>query len=305
LETILKTCHLTKQYKDHRAVNDINLTVNQGEIYGLLGQNGAGKTTTLRMILGLIQPTEGHVELFGHKVSRSHSVFTRIGSIIEFPGFYMNLNAIDNLEIHRRLVGYPDKNAIEKVLSLVGLFEFRKRIIKKFSLGMKQRLGIARALLHQPELLILDEPTNGLDPVGIKEIRQLLLDLTQRNKMTILISSHILTEIEQLATNIGIIHEGKLLDQQDIKSIQENNHNYLEINVRQEERALMVLERHLGITECKLIEPGIIRIYERVAESEEINHMLIQQGIGVKELSVKRAKLEDYYLNKIGGNLHA
>lgn len=194
---ILRTNHLTKRYGAKTVVNDVNMTITSGDIYGFLGQNGAGKTTTLRMMMGLIHPSAGDIELFGASLHRGNrKALERIGSIIEYPGFYLNLSAADNLDIHRRLTGMGNKERIDDALATVGLLGAKHQKVKQFSLGMKQRLGIARALLHQPELLLLDEPANGLDPGGIKEMRQLFLELAGKRGITFLISSHLLSEVE-------------------------------------------------------------------------------------------------------------
>lgn len=203
---ILRTYNLTKRYGSTAVVDNVNMNIKKGEIYGFLGRNGAGKTTTLRMIMGLVSPTKGEYELFGHR-GGNREMLGRIGAIIETPGFYPNLTAEENLEIHRRLMGIPNREYGDEAIEISGLkdHDIKRKKVGKFSLGMKQRPGIARALLHKPELLILDEPTNGLDPVGIKEIRQTLVELNKKREITILMSSHILGEIQQIATNIGII----------------------------------------------------------------------------------------------------
>src|SRR5699024_3898015 len=199
-----------KIYGEQKSVDHLNITGNQGEIYGLLARNGAGKTTTIRMLLGLIKPTFGQVEIFGENLFRNQkAILRRIGSIVEVPGVYDNLTARENLLINARIIGIHKKNAIEEALEIVDRHHETKKRGGKYSLGMKQRLGIARARLHYPELLILDDPTNGLDPIGIKEIRSLIQSLARERNITILVSSHILSEMEQLADHMGIIHEGK------------------------------------------------------------------------------------------------
>lgn len=218
---ILKTYNLTKIYKNCTAVEDLNMTINQGDIYGFLGENGAGKTTTIRMIMGLIKVTSGEIELFSKKFSnKNREVLKRIGSMIEYPGFYPNLTAKENLDIHRRMMGIQDKTCIMDALKITGIEDVSNKKVKEFSLGMKQRLGISRAILHHPEFLILDEPTNGLDPKGIKEIRELILDLNKKQGITFLISTHILSEIQQMATKIGIINRGILLEEVSYKELQ-------------------------------------------------------------------------------------
>lgn len=209
---VLETKALTRKFDKQIAVDNINLHVPKGQIYGLLGRNGAGKTTTLRMIMGLVQPTSGEIEIFEKNLMKNKKeIYPRIGSIIENPGFYQNLTGSENLKILARLRGVHRSDAIEYALSTVGLDKEPEKIVSQYSLGMKQRLGIAAAIMHEPELLILDEPINGLDPIGIQEMRNFLIKLCKENHVTIVISSHILSEIEQLADNIGVIHDGKLL----------------------------------------------------------------------------------------------
>jgi len=302
MDVILRTRNLTKRYKEHTAVRDVSMTLRRGDIYGFLGQNGAGKTTTLRMMLGLVQPTSGEIELFGNKVTAARQIpFERIGSIIEIPGFYPNISAVDNLDIHRRLMGMGNRDSIEESLDAVGLLAARNHPVKQFSLGMKQRLGLARALLHRPELLILDEPTTGLDPQGIRETRQLILDLALKRKITILLSSHILSEIEQMATQVGIIHRGRMLEEVPYEVLQEKNKQYLEIHVDNDRKAAMVLEQHLRIAAYQIIQLGVIRIYERIEEAAVINQQFVRFGLAVRELSLKRDSLEEYFMRLTGG----
>lgn len=203
LNNIIEINNLTKQYGSQIAVNNLSITVESGQIYGFLGRNGAGKTTTIRMLLGLIKPTKGNIKIFEKEFeSNKTEILKNIGAMVETPGFYSNLTAKENLTINAKILGIQKENAIEEVLEIVGLASEKVKLFKNYSLGMKQRLGIARALLHNPELLILDEPTNGLDPIGIKEIRKLIKDLAQSRNITILISSHILSEIEQLVDKV-------------------------------------------------------------------------------------------------------
>jgi len=302
---ILKTYNLTKKYKDHKAVDDVNITIEKGDIYGFLGLNGAGKTTTMRMIMGLIKPTNGNIELFGEKLSEDKKhFFSRVGSIIEFPGFYENLTAVENLDIHRKLMGVLNKDCIEQSLETAGILDAANRKTKEFSLGMKQRLGIARALLHNPEFLVLDEPTNGLDPIGIKEIRQLILDLSQKRHITVLISSHILSEIQQLATKVGIIHKGKLLKEINSETLKKKNRHYIELKVNNDRETVFMLEQKLNITDYIISEPGVIKIYEKLTETSNINKILIQNNVEVKEISLLRDSLEDYFIKLVGDDIN-
>ncbi|ABS41241.1 ABC transporter ATP-binding protein [Clostridium botulinum] len=302
MENILKTYNLTRKYGTTAVVDNINMNIKKGEIYGFLGRNGAGKTTTLRMIMGLISPTKGEYELFGKKMG-DREVFGRIGAIIETPGFYPNLTARENLDIHRRLMGIPNKEYVDEALEIVGLtnYDIKKKKVKKYSLGMKQRLGVARALLHKPELLILDEPTNGLDPVGIKEMRETLLDLNKKKEITILVSSHILGEIQQLATKIGIIHNGKLLEEIDYKSFEKKNKHYINLRVDNDKRAVTILEKSMNIKDYEVTEPNKIRIYEMLDKSNDVAKKMISEGVDVYEVNVMNDTLEDYFVRLTGG----
>ncbi|MCR1973725.1 ABC transporter ATP-binding protein [Clostridium sporogenes] len=302
MENILQTYNLTRKYGTTSVVDNINMNIKKGEIYGFLGRNGAGKTTTLRMIMGLISPTKGEYELFGKKMG-DREVFGRIGAIIETPGFYPNLTARENLDIHRRLMGIPNKEYVDEALEIVGLtnYDIKKKKVKKYSLGMKQRLGVARALLHKPELLILDEPTNGLDPVGIKEMRETLLDLNKKKEITILVSSHILGEIQQLATKIGIIHKGKLLEEIDYKSFEKKNRHYINLRVNNDKRAVTILEKSMNIKDYEVTEPNKIRIYEMLDKSNDVAKKMISEGIDVYEVNVMNDTLEDYFVRLTGG----
>ncbi|EPY6469099.1 ABC transporter ATP-binding protein [Clostridium sporogenes] len=302
MENILQTYNLTRKYGITAVVDNINMNIKKGEIYGFLGRNGAGKTTTLRMIMGLISPTKGEYELFGKKMG-DREVFGRIGAIIETPGFYPNLTARENLDIHRRLMGIPNKEYVDEALQIVGLtnYDIKKKKVKKYSLGMKQRLGVARALLHKPELLILDEPTNGLDPVGIKEMRETLLDLNKKKEITILVSSHILGEIQQLATKIGIIHNGKLLEEIDYKSFEKKNRHYINLRVNNDKKAITILEKSMNIRDYEVIEPNKIRIYEMLDKSNDVAKKMISEGIDVYEVNVMNDTLEDYFVRLTGG----
>ncbi|MHB8035955.1 bacitracin ABC transporter ATP-binding protein [Clostridium botulinum] len=302
MENILKTYNLTRKYGTTAVVDNINMNIKKGEIYGFLGRNGAGKTTTLRMIMGLIYPTKGEYELFGKKMG-DREVLGRIGAIIETPGFYPNLTARENLDIHRRLMGIPNKEYVDEALEIVGLtnYDIKKKKVKKYSLGMKQRLGVARALLHKPELLILDEPTNGLDPVGIKEMRETLLDLNKKKEITILVSSHILGEIQQLATKIGIIHNGKLLEEIDYKSFEKKNRHYINLRVDNDKRAVTILEKSINIKDYEVTEPNRIRIYEMLDKSNDVAKKMISEGVDVYEVNVMNDTLEDYFIRLTGG----
>lgn len=302
MNTIIKTTGLTKAYGKHKVVDNLNMTVEQGQIYGFLGQNGAGKTTTIRMLLGLIKPTQGQVEIFGENLlTEQKKILRRIGSIVEASGFYENLTAWENLLINAKLKGVHKKNAIDEALEIVGLKNEPGKRVGQYSMGMKQRLGIARAILHHPELLILDEPTNGLDPIGIKEIRKLIQSLAKERSITILISSHILSEVEQLADHIGIIHQGKLLEEISFAELRKRNRKFLEFQVSNDNKAAMLLEQQLNIFDYEVHDEGIIRVYSHIGEQGKLNSMFVEHGIEVSKIAMSEDRLEDYFIKLIGG----
>lgn len=302
MSAVIKTTNLTKVYGNQKSVDNLNMTVNQGKIYGFLGRNGAGKTTTIRMLLGLIKPTDGQIEIFGENLFQNQkAILRRIGSMVEVPGFYANLTARENLLINARIIGIHKKNAIEEALEIVGLQHETKKLVGKYSLGMKQRLGIARALLHFPELLILDEPTNGLDPIGIKEMRRLIKSLANERNITIFISSHILSEIEQLVDHLGIIHEGKLLEEIAFDDLQKRNRKYLEFQVSNEDKAAMLLENQLDILDYEVHNEGMIRVYSHLGQQGTINKLFVQHDIEVSKIAMSEDRLEDYFSKLIGG----
>ncbi|MEH7017206.1 ABC transporter ATP-binding protein [Bacillus sp. JJ63] len=302
MSAIIKTTNLTKIYGNQRSVDNLNINVNQGEIYGFIGRNGAGKTTTIRMLLGLIKPTSGKIEIFGEDFFKNQKeILRRIGSIVEVPGFYENLTAKENLLINAKIIGVHKKNAIEEALEIVGLQNETKKLVGKYSLGMKQRLGIARALLHYPELLILDEPTNGLDPIGIKEMRKLIKSLAQERNITILISSHILAEVEQLVDHMGIIHEGKLLEEVALDTLRKTNRQYLEFQVNNDNKAAMLLEKQFHIFDYEVHDEGNIRIYSHFGQQGQINKTFVENDIEVLKIIMSEDRLEDYFTKLVGG----
>ncbi|HHW71457.1 MAG TPA: ABC transporter ATP-binding protein [Clostridiales bacterium] len=300
-EYILKTENLTKVYGTTRALSRINIEVKQGEIYGLIGQNGAGKTTLLKMISGLGFPTEGAVYLFGENASTNGSLLERIGVLIEVPGLYPDLRPYDNLKLKYIAYGMNTKEYTQSILEQVGLAGVEKKKVKKLSLGMKQRLGIALALIGEPDLLLLDEPINGLDPQGIIEIRDMLLKLNKEKGVTIIISSHILEELSKIATRFGIIHEGELVEEINKEELLEKTKDRLEITTNDIERAVAVLEDNLNIHNLQVIDNNTIYVYERLEESGDINNELLKCGIKVNSLSVNRESLEEYFISLTGG----
>ena len=305
-EVILKTYNITKKYGNQVAVNNVNMTIRKGEIYGFIGQNGAGKTTLIRLITGLINKTGGEIELLGAtgeaELNKSR---TMIGSLIETPSFYTNMTARENLEVSRLVRNIPGKKCIDEVLELVGLKDVEKKKVKNFSLGMRQRLGIANALMGNPKLLILDEPINGLDPMGIVEIRELLKKINKEKDMTILISSHILSELSELATTYGIISNGKLIEEITAEELAEKCRQYIDLKVDDTSRAVTLLERELGISDYEVLEDKKIKVFSNLENVGEVNSILSKSGVIVQSISIKGENLEEYFMNKIGGVLNA
>lgn len=304
MEKIINTKNLTKVYGTESAVENVNLSVNKGEIYGFLGRNGAGKTTTISMLLGLVKPSKGQINIFGKDFFKNKKdILQRIGSTIEFSGFYNNLNAEENLKINAKLIGVHKKDAIKDALKTVGLYDERNKKVGNYSLGMKQRLGIARAILHNPELLILDEPTNGLDPVGIKEIRKLIKKLAETKKITIFMSSHILSEVQQVATTIGVIHEGKLLKEIKLKDLRKQNRKYVEFEVSDDSKTTMLLETEFNIYDYEVYPDNKVRIYTAHDKISEINRLIVKNNIDVTKIYLSEDNLEDYFIKLTGGEL--
>jgi len=294
---ILQTSHLTKTIGGRTLIRDVNLHVNQGEIYGLLGPNGAGKTTIMKLVTNLWKPTSGTVELFGGPLTpKSYEVLKRMGSIIEFPTFYDHLSGLENLRLHCEYMGYYNHGAIDQALELLSLMDAAGEPVKTYSLGMRERLGIARAILCKPELLILDEPTTGLDPAGMRQIRRLLKTLRDEQGITILISSHLLSEIEGIADTIGVIHRGCLIKEASMKTIKEQNMACIELSADNTKKACFLLSDRLGLSNFKVVDEGLIRIYEPEVSTEEISKLLALNGVGVSSLSRKSETLEDYFL---------
>lgn len=299
---IIQTNNLTKIYQGKEVVSHVNMNVKKGEIYGFLGPNGAGKTTIMRMITNLIKPTSGEIMLFGQKLTpTSYEVLKRLGSIIEYPVFYEKLTARENLHLHCEYIGYYNKDAIDSAIDMVQLKDFEGKPAKDFSLGMRQRLGIARAIIAKPELLILDEPINGLDPIGIKELRHLFQMLSKDYGMTLLISSHILGEIEQIADTIGVIKDGKLMNEVSMERIRRENAAYIELQTDNAKKTAYVINEKLNITNFKVMDDNTIRIYELSKSQGEISKALVMNGVLVNEINKKNQTLEDYFLKMING----
>lgn len=304
MEYLLSTNSLTKQYGRHKAVNSVNIHIRQGDIYGLIGRNGAGKTTLLRLISGLASPTEGDFTLFGARGKEACRYLSRVGTLIESAGVYPNMSAADNLRLKCLAMGVRRKNEVEELLHIAGLADTGKKKVKNFSLGMKQRLGIALALVGDPDLVVLDEPINGLDPQGIAEIRDTLSRLNRERNITLIISSHILEELSKIATRYGIIHDGVLLQELTREELLERCSERIELKTDDTRKACTVLEQ-MGITRYKVVDPDTIHIFERLGDSGEITMALAENQIRTMGITVKNEALEDYYLNLTGGDRNA
>ncbi|MGE7024584.1 ABC transporter ATP-binding protein [Solibacillus cecembensis] len=304
---LIKTNQLTKVFEGKEVVSGVNMHVKKGEIYGFLGPNGAGKTTIMKMLTNLVKPTSGEIEIFGERLTNtSYEVLKRMGVIFEYPIFYEKLTAKENLELHCEYMGYYDKAGIDRALDLVKLHNVDNKKVKDFSLGMKQRLGIARAISTKPELLILDEPINGLDPIGIKELRELFKILCKEYGITLLVSSHILAEMEQMADTIGVIQEGKLIKEVSMKDINGEQTEYIELKVLDIKKATYILDHELGIKNYKVMNEHMIRIYEQTISQQEISKTLIMNDIEIESINKKHSSLEEYFLNLMNGEgIHA
>ncbi|TCJ03798.1 ABC transporter ATP-binding protein [Cytobacillus praedii] len=306
MDYIIRTSGLTKIVKGKTLVSNVNLHIKKGEIYGFLGQNGAGKTTIMKLLTGLLSPTAGEIEVFGQRLTEeSKSSLKRVGSIIEYPIFFEHLTAMENLMIHCEYLGFYDKSAMAQALDMVHLEGIEDKLVKDFSLGMKQRLGIARAIITKPELIILDEPTNGLDPIGIKDMRDLIRMLNKEYGISFLLSSHILGEMEQVADRIGVINKGRLLNEVMLADIRKQRTDYIELVTSNVEKAVYLLENKLRISNMKIVQGNRIRIYDLSQSQNEISKMLVLHDIGIEEMQKHTSTLEDYFYNQIhgGGNI--
>lgn len=299
---LIQTNLLTKTIDGKDLVKNVNIHVKKGEIYGFLGPNGAGKTTVMKMITNLWKPTQGEVILFGEKLTpASYEVLKRMGSMIEFPGFYDHMSGRDNLLLHCEYMGYYMPGSVEDALELLGLSEAAEKSVKSYSLGMKQRLGIARAILCRPELLILDEPTNGLDPAGMKQMRDLFKSLCSEYGITIMLSSHMLSEVESIADTIGVISHGTMRKEISMKEIKEKNTVYIELAVENVKKAAYVLADQLETDHFKVMDETKIRIYDDRLDTKKIAEELAVKGAGIISIGRKTESLEDYFLKLTEG----
>ncbi|MCR5593138.1 MAG: ATP-binding cassette domain-containing protein [Saccharofermentans sp.] len=297
-EYLLVTKDLTKIYKDTKAVDGVNIHIKKGSIYGLIGKNGAGKTTIMKMIAGLATPTSGTFEYTGFEGSTKEA-YSRIGALIESPAIEPNLTAYDNLKIKCLAYGIGDKNYIKEKLELVGIPNTGKKKAGKFSLGQKQRLGVALALVGDPDFLILDEPINGLDPQGIAEVREMLIKLNAQKGITILISSHILEELSKLATDYAIIDSGRIVEESTNKELKEKCRDKIAIKTPAVSTAIPVIDR-LGFKEYSVVNDNTIHVFDKVTEISVLNMELAKAQIPVESIGIESSDLEEYFLKVTG-----
>lgn len=302
MDYIIETKNLTKQYGTAKSVSSLNIHVRKGRIYGLLGRNGAGKTTTMKMLLGLTKPTSGEVMIWEKSLAGNEkNALPRIGSLIESPGFYPNLTATENLQIFAALRGLNDKSAVKEALELVSLPYKDRKLYSQYSLGMKQRLAIALAVMHDPELLILDEPINGLDPIGIAEVRAFIRALCDERGKTILISSHILSEIALLADDIGIIDKGVLLEEESLGELEAKSSRYIRLTVSDSDKAVKILEHQFHEYRYAVQDVHGLQIYNPDLSVGRIVTTFVKDGLEVSEAFIHEESLEDYFKRVTGG----
>lgn len=302
-ESILKASKVTKNYGTHAALNNVSLEIKRGMIYGLIGENGAGKSTFMRVVMGLISSTSGEIELFGKSgAAELQKARRRMGQSIETPALYPDLTAYENLRVQAANGGVGE-NEIENLLEMMNLQDTGKKKVKNFSLGMRQRLAIAVTLITHPEFLILDEPTNGLDPAGIVEMREIIQRLVSERGITVLLSSHLLDELSQVATHYGILHNGKLIREFSREELENETRRYIDVEVDQPDKAIVVLEK-LGINEYEVTTSSRIRVYQALERAAELNKALVMENIAVSHLAIANQKLEDYFLQLTGGVQH-
>lgn len=298
---ILEVQGLSKKYGDSYAIKDINMVIESGEIYGFVGENGAGKTTLMKIISGLVNPTSGSITLMG-KQNEVDLIKARkqLGVLIEMPALYPHLNAIETLTFYYKVYGMEDKNRINEVLELVSLSSATSKKISEYSLGMRQRLGLAIALLNYPKFLVLDEPINGLDPIGIIEMRKILMNLVQEQGITILISSHILSELQLLATKFGFIHKGYLVKELTSNDLTEVSKSQLCIKTSDPYLAMTILQEQIKLDTMTLSETGEILIPKDAVELEQLLSIFVQHNIHIEGINLSTANLENYYMELIG-----
>lgn len=300
MNEVVKLTQISKKYGRENALDTLNMSVHSGDIYGLVGQNGSGKTTAMKLILSLIRPTDGFIELFNETEPVAiRYARKRVGSIIETPAFYPYMSAYDNLTYYFKFKGITDKSKVTEVLKIVSLEHTGKKKFKNFSLGMKQRLGLALALLDSPDLLILDEPLNGLDPKGIADFRKVLLKINREWQVTVIISSHILEELSHVATTYGFIHDGKMIEEISAVKLEEKCDKFLRVVVDDIDQTVTLLEERLQADNFKVVGDDTIHIYDLIDTGNEVLSMLLKAGIDVKEVQHQGVSLENYFIQLI------
>lgn len=294
--------NVTKEFKNKAVLKGVSFNIEAGDIYGLIGENGACKTTILKLIVNLLKPTSGNIQVLGKEIKKdSYDYLRNIGALIDDPVFYKKLTLYENFKIHCEYLGFYDEEKLESVLKRVGLHNKKSKKIKELSFGEKQRLAIAYALITEPELLILDEPTNGLDPIAIVELREILLKLNREFNTTIIISSHAINELETLVNKVMFLKNGEIVENGLLEEIKEKCSVYIEIEVEDSSKALAILEKELNIRNMKLINKGTIRVYEALEERKNILSTLVKNDVEVLSFNMVQISLEEYFIRKVRG----
>ncbi len=301
-ECILKANNLTKFYNGVKVLDGVSFTIEKGRIYGFIGENGAGKTTAIRILAGLSEATQGEIEILGQREKKQlEAVRRQIGVLVEKPILYDSLSAVDNMNMQCILYGQKNTNIIKQLLEKVGLANVNKKKVKDFSLGMKQRLGIAMAMVQEPNLLILDEPINGLDPLGMVDIRELLKSLNKEYGLTIIISNHILTELYQLATDYIIIHNGKIVEQLTLEALNDKCRKHILIETDEVDKTTETIRRKLETENYEIVSENAIKLYDCIDDVKSVAKSLFDSGILVTKFTVVGENLEEYYIDLLGG----
>ena len=294
--------NVTKEFKNKTVLKGVSFNIEAGDIYGLIGENGAGKTTLLKLIVNLLKPTSGNIQVLGKEIKKdSYDYLRNIGALIDEPVFYKKLTLYENFKVHCEYLGFYDEEKLESVLKRVGLHNKKDRKIKELSFGEKQRLAIAYALITEPELLILDEPTNGLDTIAIVELREILLKLNIEFNTTIIISSHAINELETLVNKVMFLKNGEIVEDGLLEEVKEKCSVYIEIEVEDYSKALAILEKELNIRNMKLINKGTIRVYEALEERKKILSTLVKSDVEVLSFNMVQISLEEYFIKKVRG----
>ena len=294
--------NVTKEFKNKAVLKGVSFNIEAGDIYGLIGENGAGKTTLLKLIVNLLKPTSGNIQVLGKEIKKdSYDYLRNIGALIDEPVFYKKLTLYENFKVHCEYLGFYDEEKLESVLKRIGLHNKKSKKIKELSFGEKQKLAIAYALITEPELLILDEPTNGLDPIAIVELREILLKLNREFNTTIIISSHAINELETLVNKVMFLKNGEIVENGLLEEIKEKCSVYIEIEVEDSSKALAILEKELNIRNMKLINKGTIRVYEALEERKNILSTLVKNDVEVLSFNMVQISLEEYFIRKVRG----